>query len=315
MGVSLKVQKALWGRSASRCAMPDCKVLLSDDADDQFNPTLIGEVCHIKANSKGGPRFDPTLSETEKNSYRNLILLCCNHHKVIDDPESGETTYPVEALAKMKSDHEKWVVDQLGVDATKQGAEELVAGIIDGWAERCDLDNWRAWTSYLLGGGSPTLARETYDRLNELRTWLLSRAWPTGYSDLERSFSNFLGVLDALFGQFSKYSSDSPEMIFTRTFYKDRIYGDDEYRQRLLAFNNHVDLVQDLTLELTRAANLIIDKIRVSVQKSYRIQEGYLLLESGPNFELKITTFLVRYSPEQASAMKPFVSVESFVDL
>jgi hypothetical protein len=72
--------KRLCCLSMNQCAFPGC-----------FNPLvsltneLVGEICHIKARQPRGPRYDAALTEEEKNSFANLILLCRNHHKVVDD--------------------------------------------------------------------------------------------------------------------------------------------------------------------------------------------------------------------------------------
>ena len=64
---------------------------------------VVGEVCHIRAARPDGPRYAPDQSTTDRHGYDNLILLCRNHHKVIDDdPEA----YTVERLVRMKADHE-----------------------------------------------------------------------------------------------------------------------------------------------------------------------------------------------------------------
>jgi hypothetical protein len=89
--------KRLFARSSNRCAYPRCTVEIV-----QGN-TVIGEVCHIRAVRQDGPRHDPAQSATDRHGYSNLILLCANHHKVIDDdPE----VYTIERLLKMKADHE-----------------------------------------------------------------------------------------------------------------------------------------------------------------------------------------------------------------
>ena len=62
----------------------------------------MGEICHIKAASANGPRYDPEQTPKERHGFNNLILLCAIHHKIIDDdPEA----YTVERLAKLKEEH------------------------------------------------------------------------------------------------------------------------------------------------------------------------------------------------------------------
>jgi hypothetical protein len=62
------------------------------------------DVCHINARSPGGPRYDSAQTAKERNAYENLILLCADHHKLIDaQPEK----YPAEMLREIKQVHER----------------------------------------------------------------------------------------------------------------------------------------------------------------------------------------------------------------
>lgn len=63
----------------------------------------VGEICHIKARNKKGPRYDETLSTEEKDSYSNLLLLCRTCHKLVD---SDKKTFTVDLLTDIKSMHE-----------------------------------------------------------------------------------------------------------------------------------------------------------------------------------------------------------------
>ena len=106
-GPSQAVIKRLFARSGNRCAFPKCTVALVQD------DTVVGQICHIKATSLGGPRFDPEQTAEQRQGYNNLILLCANHHTIIDDdPEA----YTVDRLCKMKADHEANSTDLADAD-------------------------------------------------------------------------------------------------------------------------------------------------------------------------------------------------------
>jgi hypothetical protein len=97
-GPSTATVKRLFAQSGNRCAFPSCPLSIIDGA------TIVGEICHIKAANARGPRYDPDQTAAERRGYGNLILLCRNHHVVVDDdPEA----YTVERLIKMKTDHEQ----------------------------------------------------------------------------------------------------------------------------------------------------------------------------------------------------------------
>lgn len=77
--------------------MPRCLALLVQ------NEILVGEICHIRARNKRGPRYDSTLTLEERNAMGNLILLCPTCHSLID---KGASHFSVEALTQIKADHE-----------------------------------------------------------------------------------------------------------------------------------------------------------------------------------------------------------------
>jgi len=91
--------KRLFAVSGNRCAFPGCPLPLFDLESD----TLVGEICHIKAQNPGGERYDPDQSDEERHGFDNLLLLCRAHHKVIDHHPD---TYTVEQLLEMKALHQ-----------------------------------------------------------------------------------------------------------------------------------------------------------------------------------------------------------------
>ena len=68
------------------------------------NQQYLGDTAHIAAVKAGGPRYDEHLSTEQIRKIENLMLLCPNHHDIIDNsPEIFST----ENLQKMKKDHEE----------------------------------------------------------------------------------------------------------------------------------------------------------------------------------------------------------------
>lgn len=98
-GPSDKTVKRLFALSRNRCAYPKCETPIVHPSG-----TVTGEVCHIKAQSAGGPRFDHTQVDDARHAFENLILLCSVHHRVVDDQPD---TYTVELLMDMKEMHER----------------------------------------------------------------------------------------------------------------------------------------------------------------------------------------------------------------
>lgn len=114
MSVSLKTIKALFARSNNQCAMPKC---VSPIVQGEI---CLGEICHIKARSAKGPRYDPRLTAEERDNLSNLLLLCGTCHKLVD---SDPGTFTPELLSEIKEIHEDG--DSEITPSIIQGAELL----------------------------------------------------------------------------------------------------------------------------------------------------------------------------------------------
>ncbi len=104
----------LYSRSAGLCNRCRNPVFVPTvDGNGYIN---IGEIAHNLPYSVKGPRgteivsFAITIDEySPDNSYNNLILLCRNHHKIVDK----DAHYSVEQVKRLKNDHEDWVTNSL----------------------------------------------------------------------------------------------------------------------------------------------------------------------------------------------------------
>ncbi|MDC7704050.1 HNH endonuclease signature motif containing protein [Vogesella indigofera] len=146
--------KLLFSKAAGRCSMPDCRMLLSEPSETHaLGNVLFGEICHIIGESKDGPRGNGLLPMEERNRYQNLILLCRNHHAIIDkDPNS----WPVERLHKIKDDHEFWVNTTLHAQ-TLSVSDKIYSSIANLVSECLMLNKWYVITDGAINGNLPDL--------------------------------------------------------------------------------------------------------------------------------------------------------------
>lgn len=105
--ISEKDQRFLCTQSGNRCAIPECKIQLITKKSKKNSKSNVGIMAHIKGENPGSARYDHAMSIKDRNSYENLIYVCSNCHKNIDDQPN---VYTVEKLHKIKEDHEKWVL-------------------------------------------------------------------------------------------------------------------------------------------------------------------------------------------------------------
>src|SRR4051794_29477546 len=86
-----EVERELWERAAARCEFSGCNKLLYKSGVTQ-EPMNLAEKAHIYSFSKGGPRgWGPfRLNRSGINDITNLMLVCHDCHKLIDEDKKGE---------------------------------------------------------------------------------------------------------------------------------------------------------------------------------------------------------------------------------
>lgn len=99
-----KELKALFMLSGGVCAFPDCGKRLIEPGTDADDVAILAEAAHIVAESRQGPRGNSEMSAEDRDKHTNLVLVCGDHHKIID---SQPRTYSVPVLRQLKADHER----------------------------------------------------------------------------------------------------------------------------------------------------------------------------------------------------------------
>ncbi|AHG20729.1 hypothetical protein Z042_14770 [Chania multitudinisentens RB-25] len=126
-GPSEKTIKRLFAMSGNTCAFPGCQLPIVESAG-----VITGEICHIRAQSERGPRFDKNQTEDERHSFENLVLLCRHHHKIVD---SQPDVYSVEALQEIK------VIRERMVGRPEQATDGFYAKILINDLRRIEISN------------------------------------------------------------------------------------------------------------------------------------------------------------------------------
>ena len=117
--IDLKIQYALWARSAGRCQYRGCNEHLVGDLLAGKTTGKFGYVAHVigdvpkSTSGKGGPRYDPARSAALAGDIANLMLLCGGHHKLVD--VDAKEDHPELFLLSMKSEHERRIEIQTAI--------------------------------------------------------------------------------------------------------------------------------------------------------------------------------------------------------
>ena len=126
MAISERTRKSLWAKSGNRCSICKTELFSKKQDAEEFN---IGEECHIISSKPNGARHKPNIGDYDL--FDNLILLCRNHHREIDELTD---TYTEELLRYIKVNHEKWVQTTINnaINSNKHTKPKFLARITSG---------------------------------------------------------------------------------------------------------------------------------------------------------------------------------------
>ncbi len=117
--IPVSTAKMLYANSAGLCCICKAQVVIQTTKDGLKQ---IGAMAHIAGENAGSARYDEEMTDEQRYSYDNLMLLCPNCHATIDNaPES----YSVKALKDHKQKHEAYIKAQLFQFAQSTSFAEL----------------------------------------------------------------------------------------------------------------------------------------------------------------------------------------------
>ena len=302
--ISARDQKILWSRAAGRCSKNDCRKVLTIDTDD--GSKTLGEMCHIIGEKKASPRGKIPLSEQERNSYSNLILLCAHHHKIIDR-DSGR--YPVEVLHSMKDAHEQWVEDTLG--AHPADPDDIVySSMIDSITLLLDLGHWWWFVDNAVRDLVPSEFIDVQAEINRMR---LGAVWPEKEPKFKLAIINLLDAYDEYVNHY--LTSAAPKN-------SGRFYGPDKSYRQLVSGNvqAHEDKEKEwsdinfwLLCNLTLKLNVFAEAVRNYSNPLYFRTHGLFLIHDsiGYRFEGQDTLYKPTFARIKKGLLKRDYSLKS----
>lgn len=103
---SEEVRRALRERVGGLCSRPECgKVTVVPNAGDAKRVDITGRAAHITAAHEGGPRFDPSLTPTQRAGADNGIWLCADCADLVDKKKGSD--FSVQQLRSWKRNAEE----------------------------------------------------------------------------------------------------------------------------------------------------------------------------------------------------------------
>lgn len=150
-GLSEQTKIAVWAAAAGRCTLCN-ELVLENEHLGAIVP--IGELAHVVGWSGSSPRGIAELDDGQRRSADNLLLLCRNCHKPIDDG-GYQGLYSVEELITRKREHEARIRQLTAIGADRKATVLRVVGAIRGVVPELSYDT--ALTAVTRAGLLPQL--------------------------------------------------------------------------------------------------------------------------------------------------------------
>lgn len=285
MSIRIAQRKLLWGRANDQCAFPDCTQALTRNLDDPESLVLgsagvpIGEEAHIRSGQVGGPRYDASYPSHQIDTYANLIALCPTHHTIID--KDNGRGYSTDDVVDMRSNHEASMrASESSGAAARRALSERSATSVQVWEDKLLVQDWEHMTASL-NCPTPLLPDVFHSAIREGNQWLLSKDWPTDFPALREAMDRFREALQAITAHVLATFERRDDGWELERKYK-KIGWDPELYAKLGAeYALHSMVTWTLTIELTRAANLVVRAVREEIDIFYRFDEGVVLARDG----------------------------------
>ncbi|WP_374065866.1 hypothetical protein V5P93_002308 [Actinokineospora auranticolor] len=99
--IQAAIEAALWTLSNGRCYEPHCTApVVVETRPGVYRKNV--QISHIYGVKPDAPRHVKTMSPEERDSFKNLLLLCTPHHADVDDKKTGATDFPPDLLKEWK---------------------------------------------------------------------------------------------------------------------------------------------------------------------------------------------------------------------
>ena len=100
--IAANVSRKLWAQCGGYCRTRFNRYLFADIGDDSVS---LANIAHIIGAGRTGPRSEGELAEfIDKTGFTNLIMLCLECHKIVDELERR---FPTDVMRAWKSEHHK----------------------------------------------------------------------------------------------------------------------------------------------------------------------------------------------------------------
>ncbi|HEY5193775.1 MAG TPA: hypothetical protein VIJ39_07895 [Solirubrobacteraceae bacterium] len=201
-----------------------------------------------------------------------------------------------------------------GRDGARQSIRDsTVAGLGQELANILELNRWHHATAGIFFGSPPDIAARFDGCLLEAVAWIESRVSIAGSDRVLEAMRNLASVIRDFRDVFHARVelTNSGAIYRMEQFYRQYDQPVSVREQLLRDFSEQVLLIKDLGAEMTRAANLVSERIRSDHDPTYRVREGAAGIFAGADESFLVVT----YTDDERGEACPYPGLHAFSEV
>ena len=173
----------LWTRAGGRCEYEHCNRLLYRD-HLSLQDCNVSNVAHIRGVRPDAARHTP--SHPDVHAFENLMLMCYDHHHLID--HDGREAHPIDRLEAMKAAHEQRIELLTGLGSANKTEVIVLGKAVGSGLPIIPREEW--WRAVVADGRSPHRADPIEIGLrNEREAERTAAYWQTGREAIDAALN------------------------------------------------------------------------------------------------------------------------------
>ncbi len=196
-------------------------------------------------------------------------------------------------------------------DEARRRVAERVAASAKVWEDKMLVEEWQDLT-FNLNYPIPLLPDRFRSAMLETSEWLLAKDWPSDFPAIREAFGRFREALDAITAHILEtFDRDGEQRWELDREYKRIGWNPELYQELSTKFQLECAITWCLTIELTKAANLVVRAVREDIDPFYRFDEGVLLARDGDGI-ISMRIVRLEHEDHEWGEKLPVIDVEQW---
>lgn len=181
----------------------------------------------------------------------------------------GVVTIPVVQFFRLSAKSGQTIVPAL--------FEKIYIPVFNKLFNSLDIENYEFWTYNLAVSGNTRIEYDRYNAFDDVILFIEKRVAINEYAHFNKIMHNLKDVISDLSDLLGEHLVDRNGVLYYERFYK-RLPYNPNYDSDLEEYKTSVLLIADLTLEMTRILNLLLDDIR-RIKPDFLVEVGSLVIK------------------------------------